>query len=281
MKKQIYMMYSSAYNMGDLLNKDMIEDLFDVEVKRPSMNNCDMIGIGSGLSSVLKSKNDSVFSREFIKRIFKTGPFYVWGTGFMNKPIGKDTGFKYKNVRILSLRGQLTKNRVEKMLGYSLDVPLGDGGLLAERWIGYVPKKHKVGIIPHYKEQDSPIVEKMSSHYEDAVTINLRNDAASVVKQIAECEYILSSSLHGLIVADSYHIPNLHVMFYKYGEKMMGDGYKFSDYYSSYGLEDEPIFIKTEKDMPLLTIIDEKYKVDSQIVEQKKEAIFKAFSSIL
>lgn len=281
MKKIIYMMYSSVYNMGDLLNKFMLEDLFDVIIKKPSKNHCDMIGIGSGLSTALKSDNESIFSKEYIKRKLKKGPFYVWGTGFINTNRFADNKFKYKDVRILSLRGQLTKERVEKILSREVDVPLGDGGLLAERWIGKVPKKHKIGIIPHFKEQDSPMVNKLLEFYEDAVIINLRNTPAEVIKQIGECENILSSSLHGLIVADSYHIPNCHIMFYKFGEKMMGDGYKFSDYYSSYGLEDTPIIIESECNIPSLQEIAERYRVSPKVVEEKKDAIFRAFQSVL
>lgn len=281
MKRVIYLMYSSALNMGDMLNKDMIEGLFDVVIKKPSKNHCDMIGIGSGLSSALKSDNLSFFSKEYLKILFKKGPFYVWGTGFMYNNTGDDNIFKYKDVRILSLRGQQTKERVEKILGKTLDVPLGDGGLLAERWIDPVEKKYNVGIIPHFKEQDAPIIKQLACHYEDAVVINLKNEAAAVVKQIAECKYILSSSLHGLIIADSYHIPNCHIMFYKFGEKMKGDGYKFSDYYSSYSLKDEPIYIQSEKDMPSVESIRNNYRIDPLVVEKKKELIYNAFRSIL
>lgn len=281
MKKVIYMMYSSVYNMGDMLNKDMIEELFNITVKNPTNFHCDMIGIGSGLASALKPSNESFITKDYIKSLFKQGPFYVWGTGFINQLDGKDNEFKYKDVRILSLRGELTKERVEKILGRTLEVPLGDGGLLAERWIGAVEKKHKIGIIPHYKEQDSPIIQDLLQHYDDAVLINLRNDAAEVVKKIAECELILSSSLHGLIVADSYHIPNCHIMFYDFGEKMMGDGYKFSDYYSSYSLKDEPIIIKSKEDMPTFEFIRGNYRIEAKVVEAKKEAIYNAFKSIL
>jgi pyruvyltransferase len=50
------------------------------------------------------------------------------------------------------------------------------------------------------------------------------------VKQIHECEYILSSSLHGIIIADSYGIPAYHI---ELSDKIIGGQWKFKDYYES------------------------------------------------
>lgn len=281
MKKKIYLQYSSVYNMGDMLNKDMLEELFGIEILHANKYHKDMIGIGSGLSSALISDNESFFSKEYLYRKLKRGPFYVWGTGFMNYASQKDNQFKFNDVRILSLRGKLTKKRVETILNRKLNVPLGDGGLLTQRWIGNVEKKHSVGIIPHFKEQEAPIINQMLCFYKDSVLINLRDDAKKVCESIAECECILSSSLHGLIVSDSCHIPNLHVLFYDYGEKMMGDGYKFADYYSSYDMDDRPIFINGQKAFPSVKNIRDNYCVSTEEVEKKKEAIYNAFLQIL
>lgn len=281
MKKKIYLQYSSVYNMGDMLNKDMLEELFDIEILHSNKYHTDMIGIGSGLSSALISDNESIFSKEYLFRKLKRGPFYVWGTGFMNYTQKPDNRFKYKDIRILSLRGELSKKRVEAILDEKLNIPLGDGGLLAEKWVGKVEKRYNIGIIPHFREQDAPIINQLLSSFKDSVLINLKDDAKTVCKKIAECECILSSSLHGLIVSDSFHIPNLHVLFYDYGEKMLGDGYKFSDYYSSYNLDDKPIFIDGKKSFPSEKQIRENYRISSEEVEKKKEAIYKAFLQIL
>lgn len=266
--------------MGDLLNKYMIEDLFDVEVKIPNLFHCDMIAIGSGLSSVLTGGKK--FTTDYILSRFKKSPFFIWGTGFINYKDIEDNKFLFKNTKILSLRGELTRQRVEQILGHSIDVPLGDGGLLAERWVGSnIKKKYKVGIIPHFKEQESLIIKDLLNHYPNSTLINLKGSPADVIRKIAECEFILSSSLHGLIIADSYHIPNLHIKLYEFGEKMKGDGFKFADYYSSYGLMDASYSISKDKEFPSLDFVLEKYKIDIDDVENKKDAIYNAFKSIL
>ena len=40
---------------------------------------------------------------------------------------------QFRNLKFLSLRGNLSKNRVERVLGEDLNMPTGDGGLLVDR----------------------------------------------------------------------------------------------------------------------------------------------------
>lgn len=116
----------------------------------------------------------------------------------------------------------------------------------------------------------------MKKRYSDSVIIDLGNKPIDVVKEIASCETILSSSLHGLIVADSFHIPNKHILLYPYGERMLGDGFKFADYYSSYGLKDNPIDVSTTNLPTIQSIIDD-YRIEPSVVEKKKDEIFAVF----
>ena len=50
------------------------------------------------------------------------------------------------------------------------------------------------------------------------------------VDELVSCEMIFSSSLHGLIIADAYNIPNRRVIF---GNKLIGGDFKFNDYEES------------------------------------------------
>lgn len=275
MEYRIY--YPQKPNMGDLLNKDMLESLFQIKVQRVNYNESNLIAIGSSLSLALYSSKLKVRIKQRIIRIFKNDPFYIWGTGFISYNAHEDNKFRFRNIRVLSLRGNLSKNRVERILGKKLSIPTGDGGLLVDRWVGEnPPKKYRIGIIPHFKEKDSPIVSEMKKRYSDSVIIDLRNKPIDVVKEIASCETILSSSLHGLIVADSFHIPNKHILLYPYGERMLGDGFKFADYYSSYGLKDNPIDVSTTNLPTIQSIIDD-YCIEPSVVEKKKDEIFTVF----
>src|SRR5690606_26837914 len=103
----------------------------------------------------------------------------------------------------------------------------GDPALLLPLWLNpQVEKLHKLGIIPHWKETDY-FIENYGSKYH---IIDLRTrDIEKVVNEICACEYVLSTSLHGIIVAQAYRIPALWI---KKGY-IDTDGFKFHDYFSS------------------------------------------------
>jgi hypothetical protein len=60
------------------------------------------------------------------------------------------------------------------------------------------------------------------------------NTVAKFVEEIHTCELILSSSLHGIILADSYNIPAYHTIL---SNNVIGGEFKFRDYYASVGRE--------------------------------------------
>lgn len=65
----------------------------------------------------------------------------------------------------------------------------------------------------------------------------------NTIKTINECEFIISSSLHGIIIADSYNIPNIWC---KFSDKVYGKDFKFFDYFESVNRFDEHPFTFTK-----------------------------------
>ena len=135
MEYRIY--YPQIPNMGDLLNKDMLEPLFHIKVQRVGKDS-NLSAIGSSLLYGLRSR--ALYSTNFKKRIkqgiikaFNIDPFYVWGTGFIDYNTQEDNIIQLRNTKFLSLRGNLSKYRVERVLGKKLNIPTGDGGLLVDR----------------------------------------------------------------------------------------------------------------------------------------------------
>jgi hypothetical protein len=63
--------------------------------------------------------------------------------------------------------------------------------------------------------------------------IQIKNRLFRIMDQLVQCQFVLSSSLHGLIFADSYGIPNAHVILSN--GKVMGGTFKFDDYYQGIG----------------------------------------------
>ncbi len=272
--KKIKVCYSNVNNMGDMLNKDLLEYLFNCEVKQSSHYNADLIAIGSGLSTYLFDCSTIKNIKKIILGIIHP-KVYVWGTGFLNyNNNNANEKFYKKQIKICSVRGNLTKKRIEKILGKKIDVPTGDGGLLSSYLLEEMPaQKYDLGIIPHFREKDDKIFLELQRHIPNSIIIDVQDSPINVIKKIAECKNILSSSLHGLIISDSLNIPNLHIVV---SNKLLGDGYKFDDYYSAYNIKHYYI---TKKNIENFNIEDIKknYKIKKEDVEKKKKDLLECF----
>jgi len=261
--------------MGDLLNELLIRNVFRHEIRRHPVSTCELSVIGSGMDCFLKDtymypKYYSLYSETRARLAHY--PVNVWCTGFIFRE-RNDTSF-FRNMLFHSVRGKLTKARVEKVLGKALDIPTGDGGLITPLLLNKPePKLYSVGIIAHFKEQNQPEFQQLHSKYRNSLLINLRDDPLLVIRQIAQCEHVVSSSLHGLIVADSFHIPNQWIVV---TDHLKGDGFKFDDYYSAFDIAANPIDLSRSPAPELNEIIDQ-YKLTRSMIEHKQKAIYDAF----
>ena len=198
-------------NFGDMMTREIIIRLFKRKVKWAPIEKCKMIGIGSIMEYVTRTKH-----RQKI---------LVWGSGYM-KPGERNSDGRLK---IYAVRGKYTAARLGKK-----GVVLGDPGLLANLLYDDVGKKPGlIGFVPHYIDFNLPIVQKIKKDSR-FVVIDPLEDVERVVKNIAGCRLVVSSSLHGLIVADSFGIPCMHISL---SDKVCGGSYKFEDYYSATGRE--------------------------------------------
>ena len=203
-------------NYGDLLSKYIVEKISAEKVKwvHPKkqpwyrFDKTNYLGIGSILAHA--SKNS-----------------IVWGSGIIdqNHPIEK-ADFR-------AVRGPKTRERL-LALGYKCPEIYGDPALLLPKYFNpKVEKKYKVGIVPHYVDFEG--VTRQFRNQEEIIVIDmLTKDIESTTREILSCEKIISSSLHGLIVAHAYGIPAAWVQF---SDKIFGDGIKFRDYFLSVGVD--------------------------------------------
>jgi pyruvyltransferase len=92
-------------------------------------------------------------------------------------------------------------------------------------------RKYRLGIVPHYVDKGSPEVERLRAS-PDVRIIDIEGGILEVIDQINSCENVVSSSLHGMIVADAYGIPSAWVTM---SGRVAGEGFKFRDYLASVG----------------------------------------------
>ncbi len=149
----------------------------------------------------------------------------IWGSGFLYKH-----KLKNKPHKIYAVRGPKTR---DQLLDLNIDCPevYGDPALLFPYYYQpYVMKKYKLGIIPHHSHIKSDILNKFKDN-EDILIIDFTkyNDWKDIIKEIVECEFIVSESLHGLIISEAYRIPNIWISI----GKNIGENFKFEDFFLS------------------------------------------------
>lgn len=272
MPEKIKVYYTKLRNMGDQLNELILKRCFGYETVRTSFLEGELCAIGSCLGMYTLHGTYPMRVRQRINGFCKPH-VSIWGTGFINYSDSEGRFFK-RDMKFCAVRGELTRKRVEQMTGKRLDIPTADAGILASEVLGeQVEKRYDIGIIPHLCDLKDPRVEQMQAAYGSARFISVREEPLNVIREIAECRCILSSSLHGLIVADSLGIPNLHVVF---ADRLLGDGYKFDDYYSAYGVEHRPYDLRTESP-PEISEIEKGYRIRPEAVEEKKRLLMEAF----
>jgi len=137
----------------------------------------------------------------------------VWGAGIMNrarKPL--------KDVMILATRGKLAKQYIK---GVELPNVYGDPGLLMPLiYRPSVEKKHKLGVIPHWTDL-------FAKTYPEGHLIPVTLDWQEFIDEVLSCERIVSSSLHGIVLAEAYGIPTEWAQF---GAEIKRQYAKFEDY---------------------------------------------------
>lgn len=142
----------------------------------------------------------------------------LWGVGC----IKRDKRYFFRNVKVLAVRGKLTHDLI---FGVNVPAIYGDPALLLP--LVYNPPvekiKGKIGYIPHYV--DKPF-------FEGKEFIDVALPWQEFVRRVLECEEIVSSSLHGLVIAEAYGIP---VTWVKYSYGVIGRNFKFNDYLTGTG----------------------------------------------
>ena len=209
---EIKMQGKSKENYGDLLGKYLVEKISQKEAvwSKPSKFSIHdffspiYVTIGSILTHVNKK-------------------CIVWGSGIVSKE------YPIKKGEFLAVRGPQTRNHLIKQ-GYQVPEVFGDPALLLPKYYNpKIEKEYASGIIPHYSDYN-----KVKDFYKDDNSILLidlmTNDVDKTTDEILKCRKIVSSSLHGIIVAHAYGIP---AVWQKFSGNIFGDDIKYQDYFES------------------------------------------------
>lgn len=195
---------------------------------------------------------------------------YILGSGLLNIELAA----QLKHARILAVRGKLTRDAI----GAPIDAILGDPGLLVtEVYRNRQRKQFPVGLIPHYKEKTHPTIQKLCRMYPDDVHfIDIQGSVLKVLSEIDKCDFVMSSSLHGLTFADALEIPCGWILLDHYASE--SKKFKYLDYNSALNREQVPIHLQgTEQ---LSQLVKKTSKPSKGILEQVKGNLDGAFRQL-
>lgn len=199
-----------SHNFGDDINFSFLKELTGKQHKKYNKND----------KKINYSFIGSILFDEYIDDFTE-----IWGSGFLY-----EHNLKNKPHKVYAVRGPKTR---DYLLNLNIDCPeiYGDPALLIPYYYQpYVMKKYKLGIIPHHSHIKSDILNKFKDN-EDILIIDFTkyNDWKDIIKEILECEFIVSESLHGLIISEAYRIPNIWISI----GKNIGQNFKFEDFFLS------------------------------------------------
>lgn len=194
---------------------------------------------------------------------FRCQSAVVWGSGILHPYKWYKLRAKYSTLDIRAVRGPKTR---EELLSLNIKCPevYGDPAILMPFVFdpGKVEKKYDVTVILNWYYNDFEIPNNLNVNVLNIIT----TDYEDFITQICQSKLVISSSLHGIILAETYGVPA--VLLYKPNESI----FKFEDWYYSTG----------RYNVVVAQTIQEAMKVDPMALPDLKDmqkALIKAFPS--
>ena len=202
-----------------------------IPVKRPVNNFGDLLG-PIIVNRILELNGvSSAVSHDESRRLVAVGSILrmardndvVWGTGVNGKSL--DGVYDFSTLDVRAVRGPLT---AEFLAGRGIASPAvyGDPGLLvgtlwgSDFWKDGLPAR-EITIIPNLNDA--------AALARDPRYISPRSEVMSVIKSIARSSFVTGSSLHAIVVAESFGIPARLIKAQKEPD------FKYRDYYLGTG----------------------------------------------
>lgn len=184
-----YWQENKQINFGDHLSIKLVERIVNGPVrncgKHPLKNEKQLLAIGSIL--FFANNND-----------------VIWGSGTNGKrPNKKD--YRFVDLDVRAVRGPLTRDFLFENFGISSPEIYGDPALLVPYFFPEFQKQecptYEYIVIPHYSE------EKLFPKVLGDHVVYPTEPWDQVIQKICNSAFVISSSLHGVIIAEAFGIP--------------------------------------------------------------------------
>lgn len=234
--------WKAKRNFGDLLSGLLLERFCGLKSKWVEPAEAELVMCGSVLEHLPDNYSGVIAGAGKLHEEVK-----------LNLPLAK----------ILALRGPLSAK------GLKGDFVLADPGLLADELVKIENKEYNLGIVPHWTDTVLEFDQRFLK-YKPHI-INVADDPLHVITEIAKCKKIVSSSLHGIILADAFGIPRrIELAPRMISHASEGGEFKWKDYSASLNIKFE---IGVTKAVDRNRVIDKQHELFDVFEEIKK--IFK------
>jgi pyruvyltransferase len=184
-----YWQQRSFINFGDYISLKLVERIVGgpVRVSHKTRSNGEKKLLAIGSIFYFASDND-----------------VIWGSGINGKSLNKED-YVFNHLDVRAVRGPLTRQFL--MENFNIDCPkiYGDPALLFPYFFPEFKKKQKPSldylIIPHYSENNLFPKAKFNN------VIYATEPWDEIIEKILDSKFVISSSLHGIVIAEAYGIP--------------------------------------------------------------------------
>lgn len=236
-------------NIGDSFNPWLIEQITGRPVIRADPGDGVLLAVGSIAGRAVSGSK-------------------VWGSGFLSRANKVAEAASWHAVRGPISRAMVLQN------GGSCPPIFGDPALVLPKYYPAPPQRGvRIGLVLHYshrkllKPGDARIVSTEGCGAADTIAF---------INAILECDYVFSSSLHGLVFANAYGIPARRCIFSDRRASIGGDDMKFADYWEGVELaEHEPLDLAKLRNFDEATLSP--YRVPQALIKFDADALLSAF----
>lgn len=203
-----YFRHPHFENFGDVLSLKIVERIVGMPVeayrRKPKNNVPKLLAVGSILHI---AANDDV----------------IWGSGLNGKDLARKN-YEFERVDVRAVRGPITRQFLMREKGVNVPKIYGDPALLMPY------------LFPEFERQSSPSIPVLIvTHYSDTEMFPKEKYPNvvygwepwdEIILKILDSEFVVSTSLHGVVVAEAFGIPARLLRLNK-KEPLL----KYSDYY--------------------------------------------------
>jgi len=194
--------WTKKKNFGDLLAPYLLNRFANVDCALSTPEDADVAVIGSILHHL---------PPDFAGTVLGCGNLYPTFTP------------QLQNATVLALRGPLTAP------GYKGGHAIGDPGLLAPELVTPTTKVWRTAIVPHLTDHKLETMREFVAG-PDSIVVHPWRDPLWVAQTIAESRRVVTSSLHGTILADAFGIPRRVIHSTTLDNPNEGGRFKWQDY---------------------------------------------------